>query len=174
MLPWPLRNLQDATCVEGSICRGYPQSADTRVAADGAIMNKAVSPVWPKGAPKTPKKLSQLVKTIWHPHRHTQCFGREEVGGQDNIGEFPILALVGHLKWMWVGPEGVWAYRSCKTNSDIQLSDMCFCTSLNFRWTASEDFGRVSKRRVHEEMTCLPENSLLKILGGHQIKYLWK
>ena len=39
------RNLQDATCVERSFCKGYPQSADTRVAADGAIMNRVVSPV---------------------------------------------------------------------------------------------------------------------------------
>ena len=169
MLPRQLRNLQDATCVERSICRGYPQSADTRVAADGAIMNKAVSPVWPKRAPKTKKGLSQLVKNIWHPHRHMKCFGGRRWG--DNI---PDSGPCRSFDWMWAGPEGVWAHRSCKTNSDIQLSDMCFCTSLNLGWIVSEDFGRVSKCRVHEDMTCLPEHSLLKILGGLQIKYLWK
>ena len=105
VLPPQLRNLQDATCVERSICRGYPQSADTRVAADGAIMNKAVSPMWPKRAPKTKKGLSQFVKNIWHPHRHTQCFGREEVGGQHRRvpDSGPCRSFEVDVGWAWGG-----------------------------------------------------------------------
>ena len=114
--------------------------------------------------PQNKKNCHNLPKTFDIPIDTRSVLEGRRWG--DNIGEFPILALVGHLKWMWVGPERVWAYRSFKTNSDIQVSDMCFCTSLNLRWTASEDFGRVSKCRVHEDMTCPPEHSLLKIGGG--------
>ena len=82
MLPRQLRNLQDATCVERSICRAYPQSAYTRVAADGAIMDKAVSPVLPKGAPKTKRNCHNLSRTFDIPIDIRSVLEREEVGGQ--------------------------------------------------------------------------------------------